>query len=254
MRRSAATPRRAAARACQHFLRSTSPPSSIIELGGNDALRGGKLATTRDNLDAMVVAAQAAGAQGAGRRHGDPAELRACVRARVPRPVSRACRARARCRSCRRSSRGSARTSRSSSPTASIRPRRRRSSLLDNVWPQLVPLLQAVSASHHRAKVGIAALREHAERIDVRSPSEFAIDHIPGAVNLPVLDDRERARGRHDPREGIGDSRPSGTARRSSRATSRASSRRTAATSRANGRRSCIAGAAASAADRSRTS
>jgi tRNA 2-selenouridine synthase len=42
-------------------------------------------------------------------------------------------------------------------------------------------------------KVGIAALREHADRIDVRSPSEFAIDHIPGAVNLPVLDDRERA-------------------------------------------------------------
>ena len=24
-------------------------------------------------------------------------------------------------------------------------------------------------------------------RIDVRSPSEFAEDHIPGAVNLPVL-------------------------------------------------------------------
>jgi tRNA 2-selenouridine synthase len=30
--------------------------------------------------------------------------------------------------------------------------------------------------------------------IDVRSPSEFAEDHIPGAVNLPVLDDAERAR------------------------------------------------------------
>ena len=42
-------------------------------------------------------------------------------------------------------------------------------------------------------KVGIAALREHPERIDVRSPAEFAIDHIPGAINLPVLDDRERA-------------------------------------------------------------
>ena len=42
-------------------------------------------------------------------------------------------------------------------------------------------------------KVGIAALREHPDRIDVRSPSEFAIDHIPGAINLPVLDDRERA-------------------------------------------------------------
>ena len=30
--------------------------------------------------------------------------------------------------------------------------------------------------------------------IDVRSPSEFAEDHVPGAVNLPVLDDEERAR------------------------------------------------------------
>lgn len=29
--------------------------------------------------------------------------------------------------------------------------------------------------------------------IDVRSPAEFALDHIPGAVNLPVLDDEQRA-------------------------------------------------------------
>ena len=29
--------------------------------------------------------------------------------------------------------------------------------------------------------------------IDVRSPSEFAEDHLPGAINLPVLDDAERA-------------------------------------------------------------
>ena len=32
------------------------------------------------------------------------------------------------------------------------------------------------------------------EIIDVRSPAEFAEDHIPGAINLPVLDDEERAR------------------------------------------------------------
>jgi tRNA 2-selenouridine synthase len=30
--------------------------------------------------------------------------------------------------------------------------------------------------------------------IDVRSPGEYATDHIPGAINLPVLDDAERAR------------------------------------------------------------
>ena len=30
--------------------------------------------------------------------------------------------------------------------------------------------------------------------IDVRSPAEFALDHMPGAINLPVLDDAERER------------------------------------------------------------
>lgn len=28
--------------------------------------------------------------------------------------------------------------------------------------------------------------------VDVRSPSEFAIDHLPNAINLPVLDDQQR--------------------------------------------------------------
>ncbi len=32
------------------------------------------------------------------------------------------------------------------------------------------------------------------EVIDVRSPGEFAEDHVPGAINLPVLTDAERAR------------------------------------------------------------
>ena len=30
--------------------------------------------------------------------------------------------------------------------------------------------------------------------LDVRSPAEFADDHLPGAINLPVLNDEERAR------------------------------------------------------------
>ncbi|WP_298163676.1 tRNA 2-selenouridine(34) synthase MnmH [Brevundimonas sp.] len=37
------------------------------------------------------------------------------------------------------------------------------------------------------ARVGFDAI------IDVRSPAEFAEDHIPGAINLPVLDNDERA-------------------------------------------------------------
>ena len=30
--------------------------------------------------------------------------------------------------------------------------------------------------------------------IDVRAPAEYAEDHVPGAISLPVLDDTERAR------------------------------------------------------------
>jgi tRNA 2-selenouridine synthase len=36
-------------------------------------------------------------------------------------------------------------------------------------------------------------LSEYSEIIDVRSPSEYALDHIPGAINLPVLNDEQRA-------------------------------------------------------------
>ena len=41
--------------------------------------------------------------------------------------------------------------------------------------------------------VGIAQLSEYPERIDVRSPEEYALDHIPGAASHPVLDDAQRA-------------------------------------------------------------
>jgi tRNA 2-selenouridine synthase len=42
--------------------------------------------------------------------------------------------------------------------------------------------------------VTVAELPAFTDIIDVRSPGEFAEDHIPGAINLPVLDDAERAR------------------------------------------------------------
>jgi tRNA 2-selenouridine synthase len=44
------------------------------------------------------------------------------------------------------------------------------------------------------SRVDVDALPAHPDRIDVRSPAEFADDHIPGARNHPVLDDDERAR------------------------------------------------------------
>jgi acyl-CoA thioesterase-1 len=45
------------------LLKEHKPSVVVIELGGNDALRGQPLAATRANLDAMVAAAQAAGAK-----------------------------------------------------------------------------------------------------------------------------------------------------------------------------------------------
>ena len=39
----------------------------------------------------------------------------------------------------------------------------------------------------------IADLAAYEQIIDVRSPAEFAEDHIPGAINCPVLDDAQRA-------------------------------------------------------------
>ena len=42
--------------------------------------------------------------------------------------------------------------------------------------------------------ITVAELTAFDEVIDVRSPSEFAEDHVPGAINLPVLNDVERAR------------------------------------------------------------
>jgi len=40
----------------------------------------------------------------------------------------------------------------------------------------------------------IDRLRQFDAIIDARSPSEFAHDHLPGAINCPVLNDEERAR------------------------------------------------------------
>lgn len=46
---------------------------------------------------------------------------------------------------------------------------------------------------HRLAALDAAALARFDAVIDVRSPGEFAEDHLPGAENLPVLDDAQRA-------------------------------------------------------------
>jgi tRNA 2-selenouridine synthase len=43
-------------------------------------------------------------------------------------------------------------------------------------------------------RVAASALVAYPARIDVRSPAEFAQDHVPAAANHPVLDDAERQR------------------------------------------------------------
>ena len=42
--------------------------------------------------------------------------------------------------------------------------------------------------------VAVERLAEFDERIDVRSPSEYALDHVPRAISAPVLNDEERER------------------------------------------------------------
>ena len=44
-----------------------------------------------------------------------------------------------------------------------------------------------------RTPLAATALAGYDAIIDARSPGEFAEDHLPGAINLPVLDDAERA-------------------------------------------------------------
>ena len=43
-------------------------------------------------------------------------------------------------------------------------------------------------------RVRVADLGEYPDRIDVRSPAEFALDHVPDAENHPVLSNDERSR------------------------------------------------------------
>ncbi|MDO4681588.1 MAG: tRNA 2-selenouridine(34) synthase MnmH [Lautropia sp.] len=46
--------------------------------------------------------------------------------------------------------------------------------------------------SNHRGPVGVEAIGDFDTLIDARSPAEYALDHLPGAFNHPVLDDEER--------------------------------------------------------------
>ena len=44
----------------------------------------------------------------------------------------------------------------------------------------------------HRGPVRVHERHAFDTLIDARSPAEFELDHLPGAINCPVLDDEER--------------------------------------------------------------
>ncbi len=51
-----------------------------------------------------------------------------------------------------------------------------------------------MKAANHTVAMQASVLTSYDAIIDARSPAEYAEDHLPGAVPLPVLDDEERAR------------------------------------------------------------
>ncbi|MDR3005247.1 MAG: tRNA 2-selenouridine(34) synthase MnmH, partial [Acidovorax sp.] len=44
----------------------------------------------------------------------------------------------------------------------------------------------------HRQPVRVNDIAQFTTLIDARTPAEFALDHIPGAINCPVLSNEER--------------------------------------------------------------
>src|SRR4249919_1085884 len=53
--------------------------------------------------------------------------------------------------------------------------------------------VESTAALVHPQQLAVQEFESYALVIDARSPHEFAEDHIPGAVNLPVVDDTEFA-------------------------------------------------------------
>lgn len=68
---------------------------------------------------------------------------------------------------------------------------------VDSAAPDHYPTINSAGRSapvETTKAVTVAQVGEFDEVIDVRSPLEFADDHVPGAISCPVLDDDERAR------------------------------------------------------------
>ena len=57
----------------------------------------------------------------------------------------------------------------------------------------MISPVDPAAALVHPKQLGVQEFASYALVIDARSPHEFAEDHVPGAVNLPVVDDAEFA-------------------------------------------------------------
>jgi tRNA 2-selenouridine synthase len=60
------------------------------------------------------------------------------------------------------------------------------------IGPKVDILVRDMSVQLVKATEAVPELASYDAIIDVRSPAEFALDHLPGALNWPVLDDEER--------------------------------------------------------------
>jgi tRNA 2-selenouridine synthase len=59
--------------------------------------------------------------------------------------------------------------------------------------PSMTETPDSTDAVVHPGQLGVREFSSYALVIDARSPHEYADDHIPGAVNLPVVDDNQYA-------------------------------------------------------------
>ena len=179
------------------LLATHKPAIVVIELGGNDGLRGGNLASTRDNLAAMVAAVQGANAKPLLIGMKLPPNYGAAYVREFDALFAGVARAPSAARSLflrglRRAQRSlPVRSHPSDRGGAAAAPRQCLAGAA--AAPGIAAMIDP-AARRHDDKVTVERLGDFRERIDVRSPSEYADDHLPGAANHPVLDDAERAR------------------------------------------------------------
>ena len=62
----------------------------------------------------------------------------------------------------------------------------------EDFLPELKKINNCINANSENRAVSPVEVKQDTLLIDVRSESEFAVSSIPGAVNFPIFDDKER--------------------------------------------------------------